>query len=135
MKKRKNKPIVFTQECGIYTDQILVCVGASKQLVFNYFKKNKVSADFSKWVLGSDFFNDIQAKHKGLFAWNTDIEGCCIFLRPFENTWDYWETLMHEVHHVVEHLAKKKMFSDEVENKAYLHEFLFRSIRRKLQKQ
>ena len=91
--------------------------------------------DFSKWVLKdfSDWEENIKNKNKGLFCWNEMVEGCVLLLRPYQDAWEYWETLMHEIQHIVQYLAKCKGMNDEPEAQAYLFEFLFRSIRRKLQ--
>lgn len=55
-----------------------------------------------------------------------------IHLRPYKNGWDFWDTLMHEVFHYVDDISNQMSFEDEKEAKAYLHEDLFRQIRRRL---
>lgn len=132
----KKKEIIFTQKYGTYPDQLLVLIGIEdKKKIFAYLKKIKAKVDFSKWVL-EDFDNwkeSIKEKNMGLFCWNGIVEGTVLVLRPYEDTWEYWECLMHEIHHVVQHLAKTKGMYEELEAQAYLFVFLFRAIRRKLQ--
>lgn len=132
----KKKEIIFVQEYGTYTNQLLVLVGIEdKKKIFDYLKKVKAEAGFSKWVL-EDFDGwkeDIKKKNMALFCRNDTVEGTVLVLRSYEDTWEYWECLMHEIHHIVQHLAKIKGMFEEVEAQAYLFEFLFRSIRRKLQ--
>ena len=133
---KKNKEMMFVQTCETYQNEILVLVGATdKNKLFRYLKKIKARADFSLWVLEdfSDWEKNIKSEKKGLFCWNKNVEGLVLFLRPLKNDWEYWETLMHEIQHIVQHLAKCKGMNDEPEAQAYLFEFLFRSIRRKLQ--
>lgn len=130
----KKKTKIFTQDCGTYSDQILVICGATKKETHAYLKNVKANKDFSEWVLNdfSEWENRTKAQNSALFCWNEKVEGCVLFLRPLKDCWEYWETLMHECHHATLHLAKKKMFQDEMENQAYLFEYLFRSIRRKI---
>ena len=130
----KKKTKIFTQNCGTYSDQILVICGATKKETYAYLKKVKANVDFTEWVLNdfSDWENRTKKQNYALFCWHEEVEGCVLFLKPLKDSWEYWETLMHECHHVTFHLAKKKMFQDEIENQAYLFEYLFRSIRRKI---
>jgi hypothetical protein len=44
-----------------------------------------------------------------------------------------WEVLMHELHHYVNFLSRHVGLEVEIEAQASLQEYLFRSIRRKLQ--
>ena len=62
-------------------------------------------------------------------------------IQRFEDTWDDYETILHECFHIViAILGVSKMFINhsreviEEEGMAYLQEYLFRGIRRKLQK-
>ena len=76
-----------------------------------------------------DFFTDA---HSGA-VWICD--GRYVMWFPsYEDTWKFWECLLHETNHVVFSLARDKNMQDETEAQAYLHEYLFKHIRRKLQK-
>jgi len=134
--KRLPKELMFIQEYGTYTNQMLVIVGVSdKKKVFRFLKKNRVNVDFSKWVLEdfSDWKENIDKKLEGMFCWKNGVGGVVLILRPPNDSWEYWEVLMHEIHHAVQHLAKQKDMFEELEAQAYLFEHLFRSIRKKLQ--
>lgn len=52
-------------------------------------------------------------------------------LRPFQDSWQWWETLIHELNHLVDGMAEAQAFEKEWEAKAYLQEYLFHEIRRK----
>ena len=135
-KPRTYKPCIFTQDYGTYTNEILVMSGISdKKKVFAYLKKIRANVDFTKWVL-TDFDelrNRLGKTESGLFAWNDKVNGTVLFLKQCSDSWDFWEALMHECSHIVHRIAKKKGFlENEVEAQAYLFEYLFRSIRRKL---
>lgn len=136
MKNKLPKELIFAQGFGIYSDQMLVIAGVTdKQKVFRYLKKAKANAEFSKWILTDfdEYREKIAKENKALFCWNTEVNGVALILRQPEDTWEYWETLLHEIHHVTLYIAKKKCFLEELENQAYLFEFLFHNIRRKLQ--
>lgn len=128
--------MMFVQEYGTYTNELLVLVGIEdKKKLLAYLKKIKAKFDFSKWVL-EDFDGwkeRIKKNNPGLFCWNDIVEGAVLVLRPYQDTWEYWECLMHEIHHIVQHLAKTRFMYEEQEAQAYLFEFLFHSVRRKLQ--
>lgn len=132
------KKSLFVQTFGTYSDEIFVIIGQyDKRQVLKYLKKIKAKFEFSKWVLENinEWNSSLQDKNKGQLCWNDskDSGGYVLMLRPVHDSWEYWEVLMHETHHAVQHMAKRKGFLDEAENQAYLQEFLFRSLRRKLQ--
>jgi hypothetical protein len=79
------------------------------------------------------------------FVWHSDDYAyTALFLSKFIDIWPSYETLMHECTHLVLNvLAAGHSFIDfhsgekkqiEHEGIAYQHEYLFRSIRRRLQK-
>ena len=135
MKKCKMyKPCIFTQDYGTYSDEILVVSGITdKKKVFAYLKKIHALVPFSKWILTDwDEFQEKLKKNKGLFCWNTEVSGTVLFLQQCGDAWDFWTTLLHETNHIVFQIAHRKGMKDEMEAQAYLQEYLFNSIRRKL---
>lgn len=62
-----------------------------------------------------------------------------LFLKGFEDVWEDYETLMHECFHIVMKMAQARLLINHTTNTieeealAYQQEYLFRSIRRKLQ--
>ena len=128
------KPCIFTQDYGTYSDEILVISGITdKKKVFAYLKKIHALVPFAKWILTDwDEFQEKLKKNKGLFCWNNEVSGTVLFLHQCGDAWDFWNTLLHETNHIVFQIAKRKGFETEMEAQAYLQEFLFTSIRRKL---
>jgi hypothetical protein len=59
----------------------------------------------------------------------------CFFirLREYEDTWEFWGTLVHELSHLLDMISEHQAWEKESEARAYLHEYLFQQIRRKLQ--
>jgi hypothetical protein len=129
------KELLFIQKCGHYSNEILVLAGVQdKKTVFRFLKKKKVKKESSKWVLENfdEWNEEMKEKQKGLVCFNTEIKCLVLVLRKPDDSWDYWTSLLHEVHHLVYEISHQKYFVDEGENQAYLFEFLFTEIRRKL---
>lgn len=121
---------VFTQEVGIFRDEILVIVGATKIETLAYCKKHNFRKDFIGVVKSKVLWDNFGM---GRFVFDKKARTLVLRLSPFEDTWDFWETLIHELNHVVYRVADLKGLKDEEESQSYLQEFLFRAIRRKLQ--
>lgn len=128
------KPKIFIQDCGSYTNEILVICGATKKETYSFMKKKKIKHSCAKWVL--EDFDHWQEKLKtdsgALFAWNSQICAMAMILNKPKNDWRFFENLLHECHHAVWQITKQKAIQEEPENQAYLFDFLFRNIRRKI---
>ena len=125
--------MLFIQDCGTYSNEILVGIGVNKKEVLVFAKKKRFKKDVIKWIEEDEDIFKIKELNKGLFCYN-DKAGCSILLlNPYSECWDYWETLIHEISHIVHKITKDKMMLHEDEAKAYLSDFLFRKIRRKIQ--
>lgn len=132
MKKSIKK--IFIQDMGIFTNEILVCVGVNQKemLGFAKNKKNKLGKEAIKWLeRDSGKLFKLLDENSGVSAWN---DGKFILvLKEWKYDWDWLSVLLHEVHHIVEQMAEYKMFEKEKECKAYLMEYLFKNIRKKLE--
>jgi hypothetical protein len=132
----KIKPITFVQDCGTYSDQILVAIGVPYSQIIAYTKEIKAKKDAQEWFLKDENLKKGYEINKGIYAWDNVSEASFLGMEKFkEDSWEMWECLMHEIHHAVHHiLIQKKKMVDEVEAQAYLQEYLFRQIRRKIQR-
>lgn len=130
--KKKNK-FIFTQDCGILSNEIFVCAGATKEevLMFVKDKKNNFKKDIKNHIEKLKCWELLNDNNEALVSYDDNL--IFMLLKKVENNWTYWETLLHETHHIVEIIARQKMAQDEMELKAYLQGYLFRNIRRKLQ--
>ena len=132
MKKKLKQNQLFIQNFGTYTDEILVMIGLhEKKELLRFMKKHRVKVDIAKWIL-ENYDEWKKEEHQGMFAWNDEIRAKILILRSPADAWDYWEVLMHEIHHVVFHTAKQKSLTEETEAQAYLFEYLFHHIRKKI---
>jgi len=132
-------PKIFIQQCGSYTNEVLVICGATKSETLKFLRKNKAKFEIAKWVLGDfDKWKErVSGVGGGLYCFNDVHHGHVLFLHKVDakgnGSWIFWEAVMHEIHHLVLHISKLKSFQDEWENQAYLFDYLFRNIRRKIQ--
>lgn len=139
MKKRQVKPKtkIFVQTHGTYPNETLVCVGGTLADAIKYAKRIKAKKGFIEWLETcdrEDKENQATPSQSGYVRYLTDKGFTFMWLKPFEDTWDFWETLIHELSHLVDFvLTEQKRMGKETEARAYHLEYLFREIRRELQ--
>ncbi len=123
----------WVQQTAQWRKDIFVSTGYSAAEILAGIKKAKVKdwmlkhveahqEDWKKLIDMNCAFVSCEEKHGALI----------IRLRPYRDSWDFWETLIHELSHAVDFIAERINIEKETEAKAYLQEFLFREIRRKL---
>jgi len=127
-------PIIFIQPIDLYKADVLIVCDASQEGTVKWLKKQKVRKNLIDWIKTDKEMFEILEKNEAVFYWNEKVKGNMILLKNYEDRWEFWEALTHEIHHLVFKMSKEKMMSEEMEAQAYLFEFLFHSIRRKLQK-
>ena len=122
---------IFIQDTGIYSNEIIVAVNSSKDDILKFVKKLKgAKKEAVEWIKTEERAFEIFEKNNALVAHN-DGRFMLLLRRPTDE-WTYWECLLHELHHIVHYIAQDKMFENEMEAQAYLQEYLFHSIRRKI---
>lgn len=127
------KPIIFWVDTGAFMDSFIVSVGKSKKEILSYAKKTKASKDTIKLIEELEDEDLDTSRRIGMTLMEKKSKAVVLLHFPkVDDTWDSWETVMHECHHAVFLLSKKKGFEDEMEAQAYLFEYLFRRIRRTL---
>ena len=128
---KKTKKMIFLQDCGIFSNQVVVSVGGKKEdaLKFVKDKKNFIQKECIEWVESLEIW-DLLEFNEAVVAYQKGR--IFLLLKDKKNDWDYWETLVHELYHIVEHIAEEKKFQQEQEAKAYLQGYLFQQIRRKI---
>ena len=131
---KKKNPIIFIQPIDPYKTDALIACDISQEEIVKWLKKQKVRKDFLDWVETDKNTFEVLEKNMAIFCWNEKIRGNMIILKNYKDSWEFWETLMHEIHHLVFEMSKRKMMLEEMEAQAYLFEHLFHSIRRKLRK-
>ena len=130
----KKNPLIFIQPIDPYREDVVVACDIPQNEIIKWLKKQKIRKDFLDWVKTDKDVFEVLKKNEAVFCWNEKVRGNMIILKNYQDNWKFWETLMHEIHHLIFNISKRKMLSDEMEAQAYLFENLFHSIRRKLQK-
>ena len=138
-KRVKKKGIIFSQDIPPYRHEMLVCVGATQKEAIRWIKRfgvKSVKSDYVGWLEKNEkLFTEIsEGNQLGYAVANLEKHYLVLILRKFEDNWSYWECLIHELSHILDWICDWKMLNGETEARAYLHEWLFREIRRELQK-
>ena len=130
MKKKVKARKMFVQPIHPYRHELLVCAGMSMKEVV----KKVDDKECADWIRKGEYmFQNIESKKQaGYTAFHQDKGYIMVLLQPVNDKWEYWECLIHELSHVVDDISSMKMLQEEGEARAYLQEWLFREIRRKL---
>lgn len=137
MAKKRPARQWFTLEMDPYRKNVFVCAGFKS---WEEIRKVQPKGAPEWWY---KFLDDIREKMEEDFRKGI-AKGSCFFddrhgagimiLRPFDDTWEYWEVIIHECSHYLDFLGEQIGLSvRETEARAYLLEFMFRRIRRTLQ--
>ena len=140
-KSPKKLKTLFVHEWGSFPASTLISIGFTHKEVVKWCKGKNVIKDFASWIE-----NDVSVKKAysgtdgGVFVYGTDDykndkrSYSVLVIKDFEDAWNCWEILLHELHHGVFWISKKFAIGDETEAQAYTFDRAFRTIRRKLQK-
>lgn len=139
MKKKKKekmlKEYIDYIPIDIYKSGLFVVAGVTdKEKIKKWLKQIKAHPVTSKSIIEEldRIIEGLAGDVNGLHMYVVDTGHKVIFLRTPKNSWDYWETLMHELHHMVYYETKASSLEKETEAQAYLFEYLFHTIRRKI---
>jgi hypothetical protein len=126
------KKYLFIQDTGHFDGSFVVTHGYDKEEVLKFIKKTyaKEYMGKAKELLDLHFEDN---EHFQAFVIHCDDKPYFLKIVNSEDTWDFWETLIHEVTHVVDFTMRRHGCESELENRAYLTQYLFRNIRRKIQ--
>ena len=118
----------------VFGDIMTVCVGANHGEILTFAKKHNYRKELLEYIKENpEDYDLISSGDKGRFIYNHKIRFLFLVLEHYEDNWDFWENLLHEIHHAVFRFAQIKSFEKETELQARLFEHLFRDIRKKLQ--
>lgn len=124
--------MIFVQDCGALSNEVLVCLDYSyDELIKN--STIKITKEAKDWLLADENVKQafsILPEQSAVVAFNDGKT--LLLLKDFKDEWLFWQTLIHEICHIVDHISLDKMFQNESEHRAYLMEYLFKSIRRKI---
>lgn len=129
----KKKGLYFV-DVPVYDREIAVIIDLSHEEVLREAKKQKCGQQFI------DALNDEETKylcekvHSDSEATEAAVRRLkmrtFLFLRKPKNNWFFWDTLNHETFHISQFFSHQFTMWDDVEPPAYLHSWLFKTLRR-----
>lgn len=126
----------FYQDCGIFQSDFIVSIGNSLEECVLKARKAGTSSYFIGMLkeFPSAFDkpkNDDQTAAL-IFEDKADRVVALVIPIQFDGfSWEFTDTILHEIVHVVQTLRRAKGFKDD-ETEAYLTEYLFKEIRKKI---
>ncbi len=127
MKKTKHKLLI--QNCPPYRHDIFVSAGATYEQAMAYAKKEMANEVFMEFLEGSkQYFEEVMGTKKA-FSIRSNKGDLILLLPAPVDEWWYYETIVHELSHLMDWLVEQKMLQGESEARAYLTEWLFVALR------
>jgi len=127
---RKSKDIFRTYSIAPFGCDIVIFRSHDLSRITAHLNMKK-NANVSKWL--KNFVSEVQVPEGAGAVLHVVKTGrpLIVFMKDKgSRKWDWYNTLIHEVNHLVEDLADHYNFHSEKEFKAYLTETLFTDIRR-----
>ncbi|MGA2886348.1 MAG: hypothetical protein ABSE80_14600 [Halobacteriota archaeon] len=122
---------IFFQSWGTFTNETLICVAVTKKEILCFMKRNGVKPDLiERFERKADPSSTAAA-----FTWTPPGFGVTIL---WMNSWvgddEDLNTLVHETNHLLYDISRDKGFTNEPEVQAYQQEYLFKNIRKELER-
>jgi hypothetical protein len=130
MKKLK---YTFTQFCETFEIEIVCFIGLDYEDILKEVNKKLYNNEFKECIKKDGTLEKYIEKDLGFFTHYKDKGFMTLWMKEYKDEWDFYEILLHELHHGVHIISESRGFMDEMEAKAYLFQYLFREIRRKIQ--
>lgn len=125
--------MIFLVDLDPFEEQVLVCAGEDADGANSFLDTFGEALDPAFRKVVDQAFDAFVEPTRGLVNAVEGLPGIALLLRPFEDTWAYWRTVIHETHHVVHFVSARRNLVGEMEAQAYLQAWLFDQVRRKLQ--
>lgn len=131
---KKSKKIIFVQDTGVFMDEFFVAIGLSYDEIVRGAKKLGAVKIFFEHMgcAKEEHWEEHREQDAGFVLIDKDNHPFLLWMKNYEDSWGFWEKMLHEVVHIVQALERSKMLQKEDECRAYTTEYIFRKIRRKL---
>lgn len=131
-KVKHNKDVFHFYNIKPFGSNIIFYYGDSMKNLHTHLNK-KENKDISKWLskdIGELPVSD--NNEAGLLLYNeTTQKPLLLFIKkPKKINWELYETMIHEITHLVQHLESYFAFEDEQEFRAWLTESIFKDLRK-----
>jgi hypothetical protein len=130
MKKQKLYSIFF--HIPLYGVDVMVMVGAkTKKDVLSLMKKQRVRKETVNFWMNHEHLTWLFKQDAGSFVRDNELEVIYCF-KDWKDDSKHIEILVHEVSHMVDSIAEHKNLVKETEARAFLSEYIFKTIRNSL---
>ena len=127
------KKQIFIQDCGIFRHEFVVATGYTVDEISEWAKKQKIKGEYLDFLKGIETDAIQSGILTGQLNYDNKLQRMALVTKEFVNEWEYWEIILHEITHATQQITLWNFLQGEHECQAYLTEYLFRNIRRKLQ--
>lgn len=133
-KKKQHKPYLFVQRFCEDKDDVLVFVGCpDSETASKLAKKALTDKTLAENLKDIEHHWDVDGSVQKLKNDKTGKVAFIMSLKPFRDEWDWYCTLIHELHHLVFFAVQEGRNAwKEMEFLAYTQENLFNQIRSKI---
>jgi 3-methyladenine DNA glycosylase AlkD len=123
---------IFIYRNDIFNEELLICVGVTAEEIKRWSERNskilkKIYKDGE--ILKATKDNIESSTGFVQFFIMDGFKYYILWLKNYNNNWEWIDVLNHEVVHYRQELFKERGISDEREFEAYLHESIFRELR------
>ncbi len=125
---RPMKDKFFLHEIRPLSNYLIVACLKDNKDIYKHLNK-KTNKHISEWLKKKT--DDVKLP-EGSGVYHKDDKPLVLFIKNTKRDWNFFETLMHEINHVIFYHGKYCGFQDECEFNAYISENLFRELRQKL---
>lgn len=131
-KVKPNKDVFHFYNIKPFNSQIIFFYSDNSNKLTEYLNK-KENKDISKWLHKQlDKVPVGNETDMGFLSYNEDTQRPLVLFikRPKKINWELYETMIHEITHLVQHLESYFAFEDEQEFRAWLTESIFKDLRK-----
>lgn len=136
MKRKTIKKGAFFIDIPIFGGQISVFVDMNHKEAVAYAKRKKYQKKYIEELEAEETAkscNEVADKNCSVEAGaHRQGDFFFLFLKPYSEDWGYLDIVNHECFHLAQFFCHRKNCWDDIEPPAYIHGFIFTSVRHKL---
>jgi hypothetical protein len=134
-KKSLDRKFMGEFNCGIFKNEFILGVNCEYDDFLKYAKETYCSEEFINYIKEiKEDYKKYTDTSNGFVNFDYKKGYGILNLKKFEDSWEFYEIMLHEICHIVDFISEQKHLEKEMEARAYLTEYLFKDIRKKIQK-
>lgn len=126
------KKVLYLQEISPFNDWFIVECGKTRREIEAFAKKHFTNDTLKRFRNSLDGSFSNEKDTNGRVHYDTSNTVWVLEFKEIRDDWKFYDTLLHEVVHIVDIVSRRFSIENEFEFRAYLTENLFRSIRKKI---